>query len=256
MIEIVQIPVLQDNYIYLLHEPGGWATAAIDPALAEPVLEVLDARGWKLTHVLNTHHHGDHVGGNIQLKRQTGCAIVAMAQDKERIPGMDVAVAEGDIIALGHAEAKVLELPGHTSGHIAFWFAEEEALFCGDVLFGLGCGRLFEGHAQQMWHSLEKIRSLPAATRLYCAHEYTEANGRFALSVEADNPALQARVERVKALRLQGLPSIPSSLAEELATNPFLRPESAAIRERLRLAKAENWRVFARLREMKDTYAG
>ncbi len=256
MLEILQIPVLTDNYIYLVHEPNGWATAAIDPALAEPVLEALERKGWTLTHILNTHHHGDHVGGNLELKRHTGCAVVAMARDKERIPGIDVEVAEGDVIGLGHAEARVLDVPGHTSGHIAFWFQEDNALFCGDTLFGLGCGRLFEGHAEEMWASLEKIRALPPSTRIFCAHEYTEANGRFALTVEPGNPALADRLGRVRALRGQGLPTVPFLLEEELEANPFLRPESLAIRHRLRLETAENWRVFAEIRHRKDAFAG
>ncbi len=256
MLEILQIPALTDNYIYLVHEPNGWATAAIDPAVAEPVLQALKQKGWKLTHILNTHHHGDHVGGNLELKRKTGCAIVAMGRDKERIPGIDVEVAEGDLISLGQAEARVLDVPGHTNGHIAFWFTGENALFCGDTLFGLGCGRLFEGHAQEMWESLNKIRALPAATRIYCAHEYTQANGRFAMTVEPENPALAARVNRVNELREEGLPTIPSVLQEELDTNPFLRPESPAIRHRLRLEKAPDWRVFAEIRRLKDGFSG
>ncbi|MDD5034142.1 MAG: hydroxyacylglutathione hydrolase [Methylococcaceae bacterium] len=256
MLEILQIPVLNDNYIYLVHEPNGWATAAIDPALAEPVLQALDERGWKLTHILNTHHHGDHVGGNLELKRKTGCAIIAMGRDKERIPGIDVEVAEGDLVSLGHAEARVLDVPGHTSGHIAFWFAEDLALFCGDTLFGLGCGRLFEGHAREMWDSLEKIRSLPGQARIFCAHEYTLANGRFALTVEPENPALLERMDRVQALREQGLPTVPSLLADELAANPFLRPDSPAIRQRLMMPNAQDWQVFAEIRRMKDEFVG
>jgi hydroxyacylglutathione hydrolase len=256
MLEILQIPALHDNYIYLVHEPNGWATAVIDPALAEPVLQALDEKGWKLTHILNTHHHGDHVGGNLELKRETGCAVVAVSRDKERIPGIDVEVAEGDIIGLGHAEAKVLDVPGHTSGHIAFWFAGENALFCGDTLFGLGCGRLFEGHAEEMWASLQKICALPPATRIYCAHEYTQANGRFALQVEPENPALLQRMDQVDSLRAQGLPTVPSLLEEELATNPFLRPQSPAIRHRLGLLKALDWQVFAEIRHLKDGFAG
>ena len=256
MLDILQIPVLHDNYIYLVHEPNGWATAVIDPAVAEPVLEALDEKGWKLTHILNTHHHGDHVGGNVELKRKTGCAIVAVARDKERIPGIDVEVHEGDIIGLGHAEAKVLDVPGHTSGHIAFWFAEEQALFCGDTLFGLGCGRLFEGHAEEMWASLEKIRALPPTTRVYCAHEYTEANGRFALGIEPENEALQQRIKQIAELRGQGLPTIPALLEDELATNPFLRPHSQAIRHRLGLNHAADWQVFAEIRQRKDNFAG
>ncbi|MEI7867498.1 MAG: hydroxyacylglutathione hydrolase [Candidatus Methylumidiphilus sp.] len=256
MLEILQIPALHDNYIYLVHEPNGWATAVIDPAVAEPVLQALDEKGWKLTHILNTHHHGDHVGGNIELKRKTSCAIVAVARDKERIPGIDVEVHEGDIIGLGHADAQVLDVPGHTSGHIAFWFADENALFCGDTLFGLGCGRLFEGHAEEMWASLEKIRALPPSTLIYCAHEYTQANGRFALEMEPENQALQERVAKVAALRKRNVPTIPSLLEEELATNPFLRPHSPDIRRRLGLTGVADWRVFAEIRHRKDSFAG
>jgi hydroxyacylglutathione hydrolase len=254
MIEIIQIPALADNYIYLVHEPSSSATAAVDPAVAEPVMKAVDEKGWKLTHVLNTHHHYDHVGGNLELKRQTGCAIVGLGRDQQRIPGITVVVGEGDIVSLGHAQAQVLDLPGHTAGHIGYWFAEDNALFCGDTLFGMGCGRLFEGLPQQMWASLEKIRALPPATRIYCAHEYTQANGRFALTLEPDNLALVARMARVNDLRGQGLPTIPSILAEELATNPFLRTDNPAIRSALGLEDAEDWQVFARIRQLKDEF--
>jgi hydroxyacylglutathione hydrolase len=256
MLEIVQIPALTDNYIYLAHEPDSWATAAIDPALAEPVLQVLAEKGWRLTHILNTHHHGDHVGGNLELKRATGCAIVAVGRDKERIPGVDVEVAEGDVIRLGQAQAQVLDIPGHTSGHIAYWFAQDDALFCGDALFGMGCGRLFEGHALQMWASLEKIRALPPATRIYCAHEYTQSNGRFALTIDPHNSALAARLRRVDALRAQGAPTVPFLLSEELETNPFLRPDSLTIRRHLKMGKEEDWQVFAEIRRRKDGFKG
>lgn len=256
MLEILQIPALSDNYIYLVHDPDSWATAAIDPSLAEPVLHALADRGWRLTHILNTHHHGDHVGGNLELKRRTGCAIVAMGRDKERIPGIDVEAAEGDTIRLGRAEARVLDIPGHTSGHIAYWFAAEDALFCGDALFGLGCGRLFEGHAREMWDSLQKLRTLPPQTRIYCAHEYTQANGRFALEIDPHNKTLAARMKRVNELRAQGLPTVPTLLAEELDTNPFLRPDSQAIRRHLGMNKNEDWQVFAEIRRLKDEFRG
>lgn len=254
MLEILQLPVLTDNYIYLVHEPAGRATAAIDPALAEPVLAELQRRGWQLTHIFNTHHHGDHVGGNLQLQRLTGCAIVGLGRDRARIPGLDVAVGEGDVVSLGQMQARVLELPGHTRGHIAFWFDQAAALFCGDTLFSLGCGRLFEGDAEQMWRSLEKLKALPPATRVYCAHEYTQANGCFALTLEPDNSALAARMARVNDLRAQNRPTVPSTLAEELATNPFLRPDSPAIRRHLGMADAEDWQVFARMRRLKDEF--
>jgi hydroxyacylglutathione hydrolase len=254
MIEIRQLPVLKDNYVYLVHEPRTGATAAVDPAEAEPVLACLAAEGWTLTHVFNTHHHGDHVGGNQELKRKTGCSIVGSAADRGRIPCLDLALRDGDRFRLGEAEVRILEVPGHTRGHIAFWFPEGRALFCGDTLFALGCGRLFEGTAAEMWLSLTKIRALPPDTRIYCAHEYTEANGRFALTVEPGNAALAARMAGVRERRRQGLPTVPSTLEEELATNPFLRPESGEIRERLGLAGAEPAAVFAEVRRRKDGF--
>ncbi|MGI2325847.1 MULTISPECIES: hydroxyacylglutathione hydrolase [Methylococcus] len=256
MLEILQIPVLEDNYVYLLHEPGSGATAAVDPAVAGPVLEALDARGWRLGHVLNTHHHGDHVGGNLELKAATGCAIVGAAGDRHRIPGIDVALKDGEEFRLGSASARMLDVPGHTSGHVAFWFEDDAALFCGDTLFALGCGRLFEGSAEQMWRSLERLRALPAETKVFCAHEYTQANARFAVTIEPGNVALRERVERVEALRREGAATVPSILSEELATNPFLRPESPEIRARLGLPDVPEVEVFAEIRRRKDVFRG
>jgi hydroxyacylglutathione hydrolase len=254
VLEILQLPVLDDNYVYLLHDADSGETAAVDPAVAEPVLETLGRRGWRLTHILNTHHHGDHVGGNLALKQASGCRIVGAAKDNARIPGIDQGVVEGDEVRLGGSVAQVMEVPGHTLGHIAFRFVGDRALFCGDTLFGLGCGRLFEGSARQMWESLSKIRALPGDTRVYCAHEYTEANGRFALTVEPENQALQARMAEVMAARKTGRPTVPSCLSEELATNPFLRPEQTAIRERLALPQLDDSEVFAAVRKLKDRF--
>jgi len=187
MIEIKQIPVLRDNYIYLVHLADSGHTVAVDPAEARPVLSALAESGWSLTHIFNTHHHADHVGGNLELKRSTGCEIVGSCKDSPRIPGLDRRVSHGECITLGHREVQVMEVSGHTCGHLAYWLAEASALFVGDTLFSLGCGRLFEGTADQMWQSLTRIRALPANTRIYCAHEYTEANARFALTVEPGN---------------------------------------------------------------------
>lgn len=240
MIEILQIPALNDNYIYLLHEPESSLTAAIDPALAEPVLEALDERGWKLSHIFNTHHHSDHVGGNLELKQKTGCIILGMESDRQRIPGIDSTLKDNQIMEWGKTRIKVLSLPGHTSGHGAFWFFEENALFCGDVLFSLGCGRLFEGTAEQMWRSLERIKTLPCETLIYCAHEYTQSNGRFALSLEPDNLDLIDVMKKVNEKRSQELPTVPSKLSQELLTNPFLRAKDAE--------------SFAKIRQLKDTF--
>lgn len=250
---VEQIPVLNDNYVYLLHEPESGATGVVDPAVAEPVLDALAAKGWRLTHILNTHHHGDHTGGNLELKRATGATVVGARKDAERIPGIDVEVGEGETFLLGHAAALVFETPGHTSGHIAYWFPDSDALFCGDTLFSLGCGRLFEGTAAQMWASLAKLRELPPETRVYCAHEYTAANGRFARLVERDNAALLARVEQVA--RLGGKPSVPSLLADERAANPFLRADVPAVARAVGMDEGTDpARVFAELRRRKDVF--
>jgi len=254
MIEIKQIPVLRDNYIYLVHLADSGHTVAVDPAKARPVLSALAESGWSLTHIFNTHHHADHVGGNLELKRSTGCEIVGSCKDSPRIPGLDRRVSHGECITLGHREVQVMEVSGHTCGHLAYWLAEASALFVGDTLFSLGCGRLFEGTADQMWQSLTRIRALPANTRIYCAHEYTEANARFALTVEPGNRNLQKRAEEVRHLRQGGHPTVPSLLAEERACNPFLRPDSPAIRANLGLMKADDLTVFTTLRRLKDVF--
>ena len=253
-LEIVQVPVMNDNYVYLAHDAGSGATAAVDPAVVPPVLAVLEEKGWSLSHILNTHHHGDYTGGNLELKDRTGCTIVGCGGDAERIPGIDVRVGEGDSVSVGGAAGKVFEVPGHTSGHIAYWFEESGALFSGDALFAMGCGRLFEGSAAQMWQSLQKLMALPADTRVYCAHEYTQANGRFALSVEPDNADLVARMAAVDQLRRDDQPTVPSTLAEELATNPFLRPDSGDLQRTIGLEGGDPVTVFARTRELKDNF--
>ena len=225
MVEVVRIPVLSDNYVWLMH--SGDAVAVIDPAVAEPVLEAAAAREWRITHILNTHWHPDHVGGNAAIKAATGCTIIGPEGEADKIPAMDRAVREGDAVTVGASVARVIEVPGHTSGHNAYHFADDGILFCGDTLFALGCGRLFEGTPQMMWASLGKLVALPPATRCYCAHEYTLSNGRFALSVEPDNGALIARMVAVTAMRERGEATVPFTLAEELETNPFLRAADA-----------------------------
>ena len=253
-LEIVQIPVLEDNYVYLAHDPPSGATAVVDPAVADPVLAAARQRGWRISHILNTHNHGDHVGGNRAIQEATGCRIFGFGPDSARIPGITDRVEDGEIVPLGEARAEVMFVPGHTRGHIAYWFAESRALFCGDTLFALGCGRLFEGSPQQMWPSLSKLRALPDDVRVYCAHEYTLANARFALTVEADNVALQTRATRVKASRDRGEPTVPSLLGEEKATNPFLRADEPTVAEAVGLAGADPVAVFAEVRRRKDSF--
>jgi hydroxyacylglutathione hydrolase len=250
---IRQIPALKDNYVYLLHDGATGATAAVDPSLAPPVFSALGETGWKLTHILNTHHHNDHTGGNLELKQATGCTIVGPRADRDRIAGIDVAVGEGDTYALGTAVARVFDVPGHTRGHIAYWFAESHALFSGDTMFLMGCGRLFEGTPEQMWHSLSKFKSLPPETLVYCGHEYSQANARFALTVEPGNAALIARAARIDDLRAQGRSTVPGSLAEEFATNPFLRADLPAL-QRDAGVPGDAIATFAAIRRRKDNF--
>jgi len=250
---IRQIPVLKDNYVYLLHEPETQATAAVDPSVAAPVAAALAREGWRLTHILNTHHHNDHTGGNLELKAASSCIIVGPRADRDRIPGIDVAVGDGDTYKLGTEEARVYDVPGHTRGHIAYWFGGSRALFCGDTLFLLGCGRLFEGTPAQMWQSLSKLKALPPETRVFCAHEYTQSNARFALTVEPDNRALVARAQRIDALRAEGKSTVPASLGEELATNPFLRADLPALQAEAG-APGDAVATFAAIRRRKDNF--
>ena len=252
-LEIRQIPVLKDNYVYLLREPDSGAVGAVDPSVAAPVLEALSRLDWKLTHILNTHHHNDHTGGNLELKAATGCIIVGPLADRARIPGIDVAVGDGDNLNFGKAVATVFDVPGHTRGHIAYWFAESKALFSGDTLFLMGCGRLFEGTPAQMWSSLSKLKKLPPETRIYCGHEYTQANARFALTVEPGNAALATRARHVDALRAQGKSTIPGTMGDELATNPFLRADVPALQQAMG-APGDDIATFAAIRRAKDNF--
>lgn len=254
MLEIVQIPVLSDNYLYLIHDPKSGDTAIVDPAVDEPVVAELEKRGWTLTHIFNTHHHWDHTGANLALKERYGLTIIGPAAERDRIPGLDIAVGEGDQAHLGDVAAYVFDVPGHTAGHIAYYFKDAGALFCGDTLFAMGCGRLFEGTADQMWHSLSKFLKLPDETQVYCAHEYTLANGKFALTVEPDNQALKTRMAEVEKLRAAGTPTIPTTIGLEKATNPFLRPMSENIQETVGLFGAPLPKVFAEVRQRKDNF--
>jgi hydroxyacylglutathione hydrolase len=236
--EIVAVPAFADNYLWLVHDQASGETAVVDPGDPAPVLAEADRRGWTITQVWNTHWHPDHTGGNVAIKEATGARI--SGPGSENIPGRDVALGEGDEVRLGNHPGRVIEVPGHTLGHIALVFDEDRVAFVGDTLFAMGCGRLFEGTPQQMYRSLQRIAALPEATRLYCAHEYTLSNARFSAHAEPDNPAIADRLALVKQLREHGKITLPTTVAEERETNAFVR--------------ATNADEFARLRRDKDSF--
>ena len=250
-----QLPALKDNYIYLIEVYNSKTLIAVDPAEAAGISNFCREGGHKLTHILNTHHHWDHTDGNRELKQSFGCTVIGAANDAHRIPAIDIPVSEHAAPEIAGLKIKVLELPGHTSGHIAYLI--DDALFCGDVLFGAGCGRLFEGTASQMWDSLNQLAQLPGETSVYCAHEYTLPNLRFARTVDPDNEVLSERIHRDTQSRMNQKPSIPSTIAQELATNPFLRTLDRAFcshyAEQNTIA-ADGLSVFTDLRIRKDRY--
>lgn len=253
-LEIERIPVLQDNYVWLAREPAADLVAAVDPSVAAPVLAAAKRRGWRITHILNTHHHPDHTGGNLEIKAATGCTIVGPSHDRARIPGIDVAVSDGDTYAFGGERAEIFFVPGHTSGHIAFWFPASDALFCGDTLFLMGCGRLFEGTPEQMWKSLARLRALPEATNVYCGHEYTQSNARFALTVDPANRALQERAAWVDRMRAENKATVPGTMGDERKTNPFLRADVPSVAAAVGLPGGDPVKVFAEVRRRKDVF--
>lgn len=238
MLEIVPVPVLSDNYVWLVHEPVSGETVAVDPSVAGPVLEAAAARGWRITQVWNTHWHPDHTGGNDSIRDATGCAITG-PREAERVSRIDRIVAGGDRARIGAVEAELIDIPAHTAGHVAFHLPAAAVAFTGDTLFAMGCGKLFEGNAEQMYDNLRRLAALPPETRIYCGHEYTLANGLFALTVEPANETLVRRVEEVKAARARGEVTLPTTIALELETNPFIRASSAAELAERRRAKDE-----------------
>jgi len=251
-LEIHQFPCLDDNYGVLIRDSEAGLVASIDAPAADPVRNALKEKGWTLTHILTTHYHWDHTDGNLALKSETGCTIVGPRPEASKIPGIDQQVGEGDSFKFGNFDVKVFETPGHTAGHIVYWMPEANVAFVGDTLFAMGCGRVNEGSMAEMWSGIEKVAKLPPETMLYCGHEYTIANAKFALTVEPGNAALQARMKDVEALRAAGRPTLPTKLADELETNPFIRVNSAESRKTIGMENASDAEVFGEVRERKN----
>ena len=248
-----QLPALRDNYIYLIE--SGDALACVDPAEDAPVNRACKELGRGLTHILNTHHHWDHTDANLALKARHGCEIVGFAGDAERIPGLDRGVGEEEVVALGDIGARVMVTPGHTRGHVCYLI--DDALFCGDTLFGAGCGRLFEGTPEMMWNSLEKLMQLPEETRIYCAHEYTVNNLEFCMARISDDERIRSRLERARKLRERGEPTVPSTMGEEMRTNPMLLPADSKFRRRFAATHGlppDPLSVFTHIRRMRDAW--
>ena len=255
-LQIDLVPCFTDNYVFLVRDPASGAVAVVDPADSGPVIDALEARGWRPTHILNTHHHPDHVGGNADLKARYGVTIVGPAADRDRIPGIDIALGEGDPFTFGTQRVETIDVPGHTRGHCAYHLPDAGVVFVGDTLFALGCGRLFEGTPAQMQRSLAKLAALPDDTLAYCAHEYTQSNARFAVTVEPGNADLAARTDEIDRARAQGIATVPTTIGREKATNPFLRWDSEDLRATLGLEGADAATVLGETRRRKDVFRG
>ena len=245
---------LKDNYGVLVHDPASGATAAIDAPEAAPIEAALKATGWRLTDILVTHHHADHTDGIPALKEHHRCRVVAPQAEAARIPLVDETVRENDTVRVGGLEARVIETPGHTLGQINYFFPADKLLFAGDTLFSIGCGRVIEGKPEMMWQSLLKLRALPDDTKVYCGHEYTQANVKFARTIEPANAALVAREQQVNKLIAAGTPTIPCTIGEEKAANPFLRADVPEVATAVGLSGNPAWKVFAEIRERKNRF--
>lgn len=253
-LEYVQIPCRSDNYSVLVHDPASGATAIIDTPDGEAIDAELNRRGWRPTHILTTHHHGDHTAGHAMLKAKYGLTVIAPASEADKVPGTDVKVAEGSDLSFAGKKVDVIETPGHTRGHVAFHLPSEHVLFAGDTLFALGCGRLLEDGPAAMWSSLQKLAALPPDTLVYCGHEYTLSNAKFALTIEPNNTELVARAKVVEETRAKGEPTVPTTIGLELATNPFLRANRPEVKQAIGMTGAIDVAVFAEIRARKDRF--
>lgn len=251
-IELVVVPCLSDNYAFLVHNRDTGQTALVDAPEAEPIRDALKAKGWTLNDILITHHHDDHIGAVAALR--DGARVIGAARDAHRLPPLDLKVTDGDMLDVCGVQTQVIDVSGHTIGHVAFYMPDPKLAFTADSLMALGCGRLFEGTAAQMWESLRKLRALPADTTICSGHEYTETNARFALSLDPDNATLISRIERIKAARSAGRPTVPSALGDEVTTNPFLRADAPELKATIGMADASDVDVFAEIRARKDRF--
>lgn len=253
-LQIDQFMCRSDNFGVLVHDPESGETALIDAPEEAAILAAIERTGWTPTVILTTHHHADHVEGNLALKQRFGLRIIGPEAEKDKIPGIDQTVGDSDVFSFGGEDVHVISTPGHTLGHVSFHLPASRVAFTADTLFALGCGRIFEGTPPMMYESLRKLAALPADTTVYCGHEYTEANARFALTVDPTNPVLKARAEKIMALRADGEPTLPTTIGDELATNPYLRAHNAAIRHTLGMENATDGEVFAEIRRRKDNF--
>ena len=252
--QIIPVPCLTDNYAYIINDNSSKTVGVVDPSEALPIITFLNKKKLKLNYILNTHHHFDHIGGNKELKKLYNAKVVGFAGDKHRIPGIDIMLKDKEKWLFGNSEVKILHIPGHTLGHICFFFEKEELAFTGDTLFSLGCGRIFEGDHKQMLESLNKIKKLPKNTSIYCGHEYTYKNAEFCIKYDSNNASLKKKFELVKKLRLQNLPTIPTSLEDELKSNIFLRCDQNEVKIKLNMQNHEDYKVFKKVRDLKDVF--
>jgi len=252
--EITPIPCLTDNYAYIIYDNNSKTTGVVDPSESQPIISFLKRKNIKLNYILNTHHHFDHIGGNVELKKIYNAKIIGFEGDKHRIPGIDIALKNNDKWNFGNSTIKVFHIPGHTLGHICFFFEKEKIAFTGDTLFSLGCGRIFEGDHKQMLASLHKIKKLPKDTKIYCGHEYTYKNAEFCMKYDGNNNDLKKKFEKIKKLRSENLPTIPSSLEDELKSNIFLRCNQKDLKIKLNMKNQEDFKVFKKVRDLKDSF--
>ena len=252
--QITPIPCLTDNYAYIISDKNSKTVGVVDPSEARPIISFLNKKNLKLNYILNTHHHFDHIGGNLELKKLYNAKVVGFAGDKHRIPGIDITLKDNDKWNFENLEVKILHIPGHTLGHICFFFEKEKVAFTGDTLFSLGCGRIFEGNHNQMLKSLSRIKKLPMDTKIYCGHEYTYKNAEFCMKYDRNNVDLKKKFEEVKKLRSNNLPTIPSSLEDELKTNIFLRCNQNDLKAKLNMKNQEDSKVFKMVRDLKDSF--